>query len=106
MTTMEQTRARIDRLAKLANLRLTEAERARLTEELPRILAFVDQLQRVSVESVPPTDQVTDLENIHREDTVEPFPHHRAIIEAAPHRRDDLIRAPGIFTDRRGERAT
>ncbi len=98
---MDQDHADIDHVARLANLELAAAERSRLQDEFHRIIAFVETLRTKDADEAAVTNQVTDLENIYRSDTVEPFPHQRSVLEAAAHRHDDLIRAPNVF-DRTG----
>lgn len=60
----------VERIAALARIGLSPEETARMSEELGRILEFVEQLQKVNIEGVAPTDQVTGLEDIWREDVV------------------------------------
>ena len=62
----------VERIAKLARLGLSPDEVARMSTELGQILQFVEQLQQVDVEGVEPTDQVTGLVDVWREDEVRP----------------------------------
>ena len=62
----------VERLAKLARIGLTEAETEQFAAELRQIVGFVEQLQSVDVDKVGPTDQVTGLTNVLREDEVRP----------------------------------
>lgn len=88
----------IDQMAALGNLELSPADRTRFSKEFQDILKFVGALQTVSAEDASETAEVTDLENVFRRDDVVPFIHHRALVERAPYRRGDLIRAPGVFS--------
>ena len=69
---MSVDRADVDRVAELARLRLTDAEREALTGHLRRILDYVDQLRELDVDEVPPTKHVIEVVNIERDD--EPVP--------------------------------
>ena len=60
----------IDKLAKLARLGLTEAEKQSLAEQMTDILEYVKQLDEVDVSQVEPTSQVTGLKNVTREDKI------------------------------------
>jgi aspartyl-tRNA(Asn)/glutamyl-tRNA(Gln) amidotransferase subunit C len=60
-------------LARLAKLKLTDSELAQFTAELDEILAYVEQLQSVDVSNLKPTNQVTGLTNIMREDVIIPY---------------------------------
>jgi aspartyl-tRNA(Asn)/glutamyl-tRNA(Gln) amidotransferase subunit C len=45
----------IEHLAKLASLELDPKEREALEKDLQKIIAYVDELQAIDVEGVPPT---------------------------------------------------
>ena len=62
------THDQVRHIAKLARLRLTDAEVEKFSTELTAILKYVDMLQEVKTDGVPPTEQVTGLTNILRED--------------------------------------
>lgn len=57
------------KLASLARLDLTEAEVAEYSAELTAILQYVEHLQTVDVAGLKPTNQVTGLTNVMRNDT-------------------------------------
>jgi aspartyl-tRNA(Asn)/glutamyl-tRNA(Gln) amidotransferase subunit C len=58
----------VEHVAKLAKLDLTEVEKTLFGEQLSQILTFVEQLQEVSTEGIPPTASVADQESWLRED--------------------------------------
>ena len=58
----------VEHVAKLAKLDLTEVEKTLFGEQLSQILTFVEQLQDVSTEGIPPTASVADQESWLRED--------------------------------------
>lgn len=64
-------------IAKLARLRLTEEEVRKYSVELSGIFGYIEILNELKTDDVAPTAQVTGLENVLREDTVQPS-------EAAP----------------------
>jgi aspartyl-tRNA(Asn)/glutamyl-tRNA(Gln) amidotransferase subunit C len=59
----------VEHVAQLARLELTDAEKPRFAEQLSHILRYVDQLQGVPTEGVPPTASVASEETVLREDT-------------------------------------
>lgn len=63
------TRDDILKLAQLARLDLTDDELAKYSRELTAILHYVEQLQNVDVAGLKPTNQVTGLTNVMRDDT-------------------------------------
>lgn len=62
------TREDVLKLAHLARLKLTESEIAEYSKELSEILQYVEQLQNVNVDGLEPTNQVTGLVNVTRDD--------------------------------------
>lgn len=89
----------VDRIATLANLDLAVEELRLREQEFSAILEFVNALADIEVEGVLPTAQVTDVENVFRQDDVVAFPHHRTLLERSPHRQDDLFKVPSVFSD-------
>ncbi len=57
-------------LARLSNLQLSDDQTLRLQQDITNILGYVEQLDELDTENVEPTYQVTDLENVWREDEV------------------------------------
>lgn len=58
----------VEHVARLARLDLTEPEKNLFGEQLSQILTFVEQLQEVSTEGIPPTASVAEQELLLRED--------------------------------------
>lgn len=56
------------KLARLARLKLSDDEITAYGAELGEILQYVEQLQVVNVAGLAPTNQVTGLKNVTRED--------------------------------------
>jgi aspartyl-tRNA(Asn)/glutamyl-tRNA(Gln) amidotransferase subunit C len=62
----------VKKVAKLANLPLTDDEAQKFEAQLSETLDYVSKLDELDTKDVEPTSQVTGLENITREDTVTP----------------------------------
>lgn len=58
------------KLAKLARIKLSDKEADSFTDEISKILEFVGQLQTADVSGLKPTNQVTGLFNVWREDKI------------------------------------
>ncbi len=56
------------KLAQLARLSLSDDEVEQFLIELREILLYVEQLKSVNVDNLAPTDQVTGLVNVMRDD--------------------------------------
>lgn len=57
-------------LAQLSSLQLSDSEIDDLQKDIGNILGYVEQLSELDTTGVEPTYQVTDLENVWRDDTV------------------------------------
>ncbi len=58
---MAITIADVEKIAKLAKLNFTEAEKKKLTGELSQIIAYVEKLNELDLVNVPPTAHVLDF---------------------------------------------
>ena len=59
-----------NKIAKLARLKLTEAESHQLNGYLDQIIEYIDQLNQLDTSSVEPTSHVLPLHNVFRDDEV------------------------------------
>ena len=91
--------ALISRLAKLARLAPSVAERERLAGDLENILGMVDKLSELDLAAVEPLRYVTDVENVLRPDEPEPHLDRDRALDNAP----DADREGGFFRVPRGE---
>ncbi len=87
----------VRKVAKLARLDLPEETIATYTGQLERILDYVDQLQAVDTEGIPPTTRAVEVINATREDTVVPTDVRQEILDQAPQREGDFFRVPKII---------
>ena len=81
----------VERVAKLARLGLSAEEASRLAVELGQIVEFVERQQSVDVENVEPTDQVTGLVDVWREDIIKPSLTREELLANAPEQKDGYI---------------
>lgn len=75
------TRDDVLKLAQLARLDLTDEEVEEYSAELSEILQYVEQLGSVDVAGLKPTNQVTGLENVTREDEVKDYGYKAADLQ-------------------------
>ena len=81
-------------VARLARLRLTDAEVERMAGELSSILDHIEKIGELDLEQVAPTSHVIDVENVLREDEPRPsIPRERAL-EQAPDAAEGGFRVP------------
>lgn len=92
------SRDTILRLAALSSLQLADDEIDGLTEDLGRILAYVEQLDELDTADVEPAYQVTGLENVFRQDVVDSGDVSRdELLALAPSVKDAQIKVPKVI---------
>ncbi len=72
MKSMTITASEVDSIAKLAHIPVTPEEKKTLAGGFTKVIEVLDELKNVDVKGVEATNQVTGLENVTREDVVEP----------------------------------
>ena len=81
-------------MARLARLRLDDAEVERMSGELSTILDHIEKIGELDLENVEPTSHVIEVENVLRPDEPRPsLPRERAL-EQAPAVVDDGFGVP------------
>jgi len=81
-------------VAKLARLRLSEAEMEKMVGELSGILEHVDRIGNLDLEGVEPTSHVVALENVLRADEPRPSLPRDAALASAPEPEEGAFRVP------------
>lgn len=87
----------VKKVASLARLELSESEQQQFTGQLNSILDYVQQLDELDTQDVPPTTRAIEVSNITRPDTLETFADREAILDSAPEREEDFFRVPKIM---------
>jgi aspartyl-tRNA(Asn)/glutamyl-tRNA(Gln) amidotransferase subunit C len=93
----EITTETVKKIARLANLALTEEETARFASQLEKILEYVHKLNELDTRGVPETVHALPLQNVWREDAVTPGLDRDAALAAAPDPQDGCFRVPRII---------
>jgi len=89
----------VRKVAQLARLELPEDTISTYTGQLERILDYVDQLQAVDTDGVPPTTRAVEVINATREDRVVATDVREDLLDQAPQREGDFFRVPKILAD-------
>lgn len=88
----------VKKIATLARLELTEAEIEKFSGQLSGILDYMESLNEVDTEGVDPISQVTGLENVTFEDTVEACEFNRELIKETPQdTQNNMIKVKNVF---------
>lgn len=85
-------------LAQLSSLQLNEDEVNSLQQDIAGILSYVEQLGELDTANVQPTYQVTDLENVWREDEViEDEVTREQLLALAPESASNQVKVPKVL---------
>jgi aspartyl-tRNA(Asn)/glutamyl-tRNA(Gln) amidotransferase subunit C len=88
--------ATVRRIARLARIRMDEAEVERLAGELTGILAYVEQLSEVDVTGIAPLSGGAQMAMRLREDVVSDGDQVEAVLVNAPDREGDFYAVPKV----------
>ena len=93
------TRADVERIATLARLELTDAEKDLFVRQLTDVLAYAEQIQAIDTAGVPPTSHVLSSQAADRADTPVPsLPNAEALANAPdPSPQTGLFRVPRVI---------
>lgn len=84
------------RVAKLARIRVEEADLPALAGELSGILTFMEQLNEVDVDGIEPMTSVTPMRLKRRKDAVTDGNIQSAVLKNAPDAREGFFAVPKV----------
>lgn len=87
----------ISHIAKLANLYISEHEKEKFGKQLSDTIDYIDILSEIDIKDVEPTSQVTDLENITREDTTCPSLPQEEVLKNAKSTHNGFFKVKAIL---------
>ncbi|OJU87611.1 hypothetical protein BGO17_01280 [Candidatus Saccharibacteria bacterium 49-20] len=88
----------VQHLAQLSSLQLDDHEVEALRVDLGNILGYIDQLSELNTEGVEPTYQVTDLQNVWRDDVIDNYDLGRdELLALAPDADSNQIKVPKVL---------
>ena len=87
-------REQVLHVARLARLRLSDAEVEKMAGELSGILEHVDRIAELDLDDVAPTSHVVELENVLRPDEPRPSWPREVMLEQAPDPAEGAFRVP------------
>lgn len=86
------SRSDVEKIAHLARLELTEAEKALYQRQLSAILHYAERLNELDLEGVPPTAHAISQQNVMRADVVErPLPMEDILFNAPQTARNQFV---------------
>jgi len=94
---MSLTRKQVDHIAELAKLSLTEEEKTRFQGQLSEVLDYVQRLQELDTDDIPPTSTVLPLRSVMRADAVKPSAPTATLLANAPKASGDSFAVPVVL---------
>lgn len=86
-------------VAKLARLAVPESELAKLAAELGAIVSYVEQIQALPLEEVPPLSHGGAAADVFRDDVPRPSLPREEALGNAPDRTDHYFRVPKVVAE-------
>ncbi len=84
------------KVAKLARIKVEEADLPALADEFSAILGFIEQLNEVDVDGVDPMTSVTPMRLYRREDVVTDGDIQQSVLKNAPDAREGFFAVPQV----------
>ena len=97
---MQISRQDVEKVAQLARLAVTSAEKDTFAKQLSQILTHVDKLNEYDTTGVEPTATVMGQVNVFREDVIRPSLSSDKALANAPEREADGFVVPKILEER------
>lgn len=96
---MEVTKQDVEKVAKLARLEVSDAEKEAFAKQLSQILTHVGKLNQYDTKGIAPTASVMGQVNVFREDVVRPSLTTDQALANAPEREADGFCVPKIVEE-------
>jgi aspartyl-tRNA(Asn)/glutamyl-tRNA(Gln) amidotransferase subunit C len=94
---MQITDEKINQLAHLSRLTFDNNEKAKIKQDLERILELCESLNKIDTEGVEPLIHMTNSENIVREDNPQQEFSREELLKNAPKKDSDYFRVPKVI---------
>lgn len=94
---MQLSREEVRRVAELARLAFSEEELERLTGQLGQILEYMERLNELDTEGVPPTHHVMGITDVWREDEPGASLTQEEALSNAPAREGPFFAVPRVL---------
>ena len=96
---MKISKKEVEYIARLARLYLTEQEKEIYTEQLGKILEYIDKLNQLDTEGVFPTSHVVSISNVFREDEVKQSLSREEVLSNAPEEEAGHFKVKKVIED-------
>ena len=84
-------------LAALSEIQLSDSELGSLTTDIDNIVGYINQLDELDTDQVEPTFQLTGLQNVWRDDKIEPQLSREKLLNLAPDTENNQVKVPKVL---------
>ena len=96
---MKLTSEQVKKVAKLSNLPISDEDVEKYSQQLSKILDYIDQLNLADTQGIEPTFNVTGLANVMRKDEVGKSLTQEEALQNAPQVKDGMFATKGVFEE-------
>ena len=93
---MKITREQVEHVANLARLNLTEEEKEQMITDMGVIIEFANRINQIDIDNISPTAHVIPINNVFREDNVNPSYSRDELLSNAPNKENGCYSVPRI----------
>ncbi len=94
---MSLTREEVEKVSRLARLRLSDEELDRMTVQLGQIVAYVASLSELDTDAVEPMAHALDVSNVFAADELRASLDREAALAGAPHHDREFYLVPAVL---------
>ena len=94
---MSLTRADVEKVSLLGRLLLSDAELDKMTEQMGRIVGYVEQLGELNTDNVQPMAHALEMHNVFAEDALRASLPREEALANAPKRDSECYRVPAVL---------
>jgi aspartyl-tRNA(Asn)/glutamyl-tRNA(Gln) amidotransferase subunit C len=88
----------VEKIAALARLHVSQAEKEKYTRQLNVILEYMEQLNQVDTSEIEPLSHPLELINVFRKDIVKPSLKAEEALQNAPERSGNYFKVPKVIS--------
>ncbi|HSM24085.1 MAG TPA: Asp-tRNA(Asn)/Glu-tRNA(Gln) amidotransferase subunit GatC [Anaerolineaceae bacterium] len=94
---MQLTIQEVEHIAELAKLELSDIEKEQYREQLSSILEYVDMLQNLNTDEIPPTTSVLPERSVLRKDVILQPLNPETVLANAPDQKEQQFKVPIVM---------
>lgn len=84
-------------ISELARIGVTDEDLEKFSQDLSSVLDWIKKMEKIDVSGVAPTNHITGMENVFRDDQERDFSDKEKIIELFPERKDNYDKVKSVL---------